>query len=542
MAIPESRCYTVGKFLLIAFRSGFVSVGGKNPVFSEARFLGGTVMASNPGVQALTTKADRLFIDGEWVIATGGNTFPVINPANGRTLAEVADAKREDVRRAIEAAHRALPTWSRTPALRRGNILRRAAALMRGRTEPLARQLTQEMGKPLAEARGEIAYAASFFEWFAGEGERAYGDVIPHSVPGKRHIVIKQPVGVVGAITPWNFPAGMVTRKVGPALAAGCTVVLKPAEQSPLTALSVAEILEEAGLPAGVLNVVNAADPRRVGDELMENPVVRKITFTGSTAVGKHLMRQAADQMKRISLELGGHAPVIVFDDADLDKAVAGVLSSKFRNMGQTCVCANRIFVQEGVFDEFSRRFAEAVGKLRVGDGLDETVQVGPLVNAAGLEKVKAHVENAVQAGARVLVGGDVPTHPDLQEGCYFAPTVLAHVPEETLIMQEETFGPVAPLVSFATEAEAYERANDSNYGLAAYVFTQNLDRAIRAAERLEYGIVGLNDGMPSVAQIPFGGMKESGIGREGGPQGIDEFLEVKLIGLAIDEEVPGTK
>lgn len=486
----------------------------------------------------LTDKADRLYIDGEWVRPSTGMTFSVINPATGEVLAEVADGGRADTQRAIEAAHKAFPSWSKTPALTRGNILRRAADLMRSRQEELARQLTQEMGKPLIEARGEILYAASFFDWFAGEGERIYGDIIPHSVPGKRHVVLKQPIGVVGAITPWNFPAGMVTRKVGPALAAGCTVVLKPAQLSPLTAVSLVEILEEAGVPPGVVNLVNAADPREVGDELLHNPLVRKITFTGSTAVGKFLMREAADSMKRISLELGGHAPVIVFDDADLDKAVAATIASKFRNVGQTCVCANRIYVQEGIFEQFAQRFAEKVAQLRVGNGISEDVQIGPLVNAAGLDKVKKHVADAVANGARILVGGNELKGPEYDGGCFFEPTVLADVSEGMLIMEEETFGPVAPLVSFKTEAEAYERANDSRYGLAAYVFTENLNRAIRAAEHLEYGIVGINEGLPSVAQVPFGGFKESGIGREGGPYGIDEFLEVKLVGLTVDEDV----
>lgn len=479
-----------------------------------------------------------LFIEGEWQAPGSEADFAVINPATGETIARVADGNGADARRAVDAAARALPEWSRLPAVARGAMLRQAALLMRERRERLARQITLEMGKPIREARGEIEYAASFLDWFAGEGERAYGDIIPSAVPGKRHLVLKQPVGVVGAITPWNFPAAMVTRKVGPALAAGCTVVLKPAEQTPLTALSLAEIFAEAGVPAGVFNVVPTKHPAAVGDELLHNPVVRKITFTGSTEVGKHLMRQAADQVKRISLELGGHAPVLVFDDADVDKAVRGTLASKFRNMGQTCVCANRIYVQDGIFDEFARRFAEEVQALRVGDGLSEDVDVGPLINGAGRDKVRTHVSEAVAMGARALVGGDVPVDAPLFAGTYFNPTVLVDVREDMRIMQEETFGPVAPLLRFETEAEAYERANDTPYGLAAYVFTENLSRAWRAAERLEYGIVAVNDGSPSTVQVPFGGMKESGIGREGGPYGIDEFLEVKLVGLGIDEAI----
>lgn len=485
--------------------------------------------------------ADRgtvgLFVNAAWNVPETRRSFAVTNPATGEVLAHVADAGREDARRAIEAAHAALEPWARIPALERGNMLRRAAALMRERQDELARQLTMEMGKPLAEARGEIAYAASFFEWFAGEGERAYGDIIPPAVPGKRHLVLKQPVGVVAAITPWNFPAAMVTRKVGPALAAGCTVVLKPAEQTPLTAISLMEILKEAGVPPGVVNLVTTSDPREVGHELLHNPLVRKITFTGSTEVGKYLMREAAGQVKRISLELGGHAPVIVFDDADIDKAVAGTIASKFRNMGQTCVCANRIYVQAGAFDVFAERFAEAVSRLRVGNGLNDDVQVGPLIDGAGLQKVRDHVADAVAGGARVLTGGHELEGPDFADGCYYAPTVLADVREGMRIMSEETFGPVAPLIAFENEAEVYRRANDSRYGLAAYVFTENINRAWRAAERLEYGIVGVNEGMPSTAQVPFGGFKESGIGREGGPYGIHEFLEVKLVGLTIDED-----
>jgi len=486
------------------------------------------------------TKTYGLFVDGQWQPAQSGQTFPVTDPGTGETIAFVADAGAEDTRRAIEAAHRAFPAWSRTPALARGRILRRVAALMRERKEPLARQLTREMGKPIQEARSEIEYAAGFLDWFAGEGERIYGDIIPHWTPGKRHFVIKQPVGVVAAITPWNFPAAMVTRKVAPALAAGCTVVLKPAEQTPLTALALAELFAEAGLPPGVLNIITASDPRPVGEELLHNELVRKITFTGSTEVGKYLMREAAGQVKRVSLELGGHAPVIVFDDADLDKAVQGTLASKFRNMGQTCVCANRIFVQRGILDAFAERFAAAVSKLKVGYGLEEDVQVGPLIDAAGLEKVKSHVEDAVAKGARVLTGGHVITGNGFSGGCWYAPTVLVDVHEGMRIMHEETFGPVAPIIAFDTEAEAYRRANDSRYGLAAYVFTENINRALRAAERLEYGIVGINEGLPSTPQVPFGGFKESGIGREGGPYGIHEFVEIKMVGLSIDEAVPG--
>lgn len=481
---------------------------------------------------------NSLFIGGKWTAAASGRRFPVVNPATGQTIAWAADGDSDDARRAVDAAHAAFPTWSRLPALQRGRLLRKAAALMHERKDELARLITLEMGKPWREAKGEVAYAASFLEWFAGEGERVYGDIIPNAVPGKRHLVLKQPVGVVAAITPWNFPAAMVTRKLGPALAAGCTVVLKPAEQTPLTAMALMDIFSDAGVPDGVVNLVTTSDPADVGDALLYDERVRKITFTGSTEVGKLLMRKAADQVKRVSLELGGHAPVIVFDDADIDQAVQGTLASKFRNSGQTCVCANRIYVHEPVYDEFAAKFTAAVQKLKVGGGFDETIDVGPLVDEAALEKVSVHVDDALSKGARLLTGGRRLDEGELAKGLFFAPTVLADVSENMRILREETFGPVAPLIPFRREAEAYELANDSPYGLAAYVFTENISRGLRAAERLEYGIVGLNDGTPSTAQVPFGGFKESGIGREGGPYGIQEFLEVKLVGLAVEEDV----
>lgn len=483
-------------------------------------------------------KVRGIYIAGEWVEPASGETYPVVNPATGETLVHVAAGGAEDTRRAIESAAAAFDEWSRVPAVRRGEMLRAAASIMKARREELGRQLTQEQGKPLREGIGEIDYAASFLDWFAGEGERLYGDIVPSVAPGKRHLVFKQPVGVVGAITPWNFPAAMITRKVAPALAAGCTVVIKPAEQTPLTAISIMEIFEEAGFPAGVVNMVTAADPKPVGDTLLGHPLVRKITFTGSTEVGKLIMRGAADQVKRISLELGGHAPVIVFEDADLDTAVAGTIASKFRNMGQTCVCANRIYVHESIFDAFARRLSEKVAELRVGNGLDPDVQIGPLVDDQGLAKVKAHVEDAVAKGARVLTGGKPAAVDGAANGGYFfEPTVLVNVEEGMKIMTEETFGPVAPLISFTSEEEVYRRANTTRYGLAAYVFTENLSRAIRAAERLEYGIVGVNEGLPASAQVPFGGVKESGMGREGGAYGIDEFVYVKLVGLGVKEE-----
>lgn len=483
------------------------------------------------------TERRELFIGGQWRPAASGNTYPVFNPATGETLARVAHGDAADTRAAIEAAEAAFPAWSRVPALERGRLLRAAAALMRERAEALGRQLTLEQGKPLPEAIGEIEYAASFLDWFAGEGERLYGDIVPTAVAGRRYMVLKQPVGVIAAITPWNFPAAMITRKLGPALAAGCTAVVKPAEQTPLTAISMMEIFEEVGVPAGVVNLITTSTARVVGQELIDNPIVRKITFTGSTEVGKLIMRGAADRVKRVSLELGGHAPVIVFDDADLDVAVAGTIASKFRNMGQTCVCANRIYVHKDVIDEFAWKLTEAIAEMPIGNGLEQGVRIGPLIDKQGLEKVRHHVDDAVTKGARVLLGGNVCTSPDLQGGQYFEPTVLVDVDESMQIMQEETFGPVAPLIPFESEEEVYRRANASVYGLAAYVFTENINRAIRAAERLEYGIVGVNEGLVSTAQVPFGGMKESGIGREGGAYGIHEFVDVKMVALGIKED-----
>lgn len=479
----------------------------------------------------------RLYIDGKWRPASSGKTFPVFNPATGEILAHAADGDEMDARAAVEAAQAAFNTWSQVPALRRGRLLRVAAGLMREKAELLGRQLTQEQGKPLAEALGEIEYAASFLDWFAGEGERLYGDIVPPATGGRRYLVLKQPVGVVAAITPWNFPAAMITRKLGPALAAGCTTIVKPAEQTPLTAVSLVEIFEEAGFPPGVINLVTTADPVPVGNELLDNPVVRKITFTGSTEVGKHIMRAAAARVKRLSLELGGHAPVIVFDDADLDTAVKGTINSKFRNMGQTCVCANRIYVHKAVLEPFADRLAERIAQMPVGNGLEPGVRIGPLIDRHGLEKVRRHVEDAVAKGARIVLGGNVCASPGLQGGQYFEPTVLVDVDESMQIMREETFGPVAPIIAFETEEEVYRRANDSEHGLAAYVFTENIHRAIRAAERLEYGIVGVNEGLVSTAEVPFGGVKESGIGREGGAYGIHEFVNVKMVALGVKEE-----
>jgi len=463
---------------------------------------------------------------------TAAKTFAVHNPATLEHLADVADATAEDARDAIEAASRAMPAWTAVPAIERARVLRRAEALMLERADALGRTLTLEGGKPLAEARGEIAYAASFFGWFAGEAERVYGRTIPASQASKRLMVLRQPVGVVGAITPWNFPAAMVTRKVGPAIAAGCSVVLKPAEQTPLTAIAIAEVLAEAGLPAGVLTVVTTSDPAAVGNELLKSSLVRKITFTGSTEVGKYLMREASDSVKRVSLELGGHAPFIVFADADIEAAARGAITSKFRNAGQTCVCANRIYVHASVAKAFTDAFVPLVAALKVGNGVDAGVQIGPLIDQAGVNKVEAHVRDATSHGAQVRVGGHRPAERD--HGYFFEPTVLTDVRDDMLVMREETFGPVAPIATFESEDEVIERANRGPFGLAGYFYTRDLSRAWRVAERLQYGIVGINDPLPSTAQAPFGGYKESGLGREGGSEGMEAFLETKYVSMGL--------
>jgi succinate-semialdehyde dehydrogenase/glutarate-semialdehyde dehydrogenase len=465
-------------------------------------------------------------------MATKRHTFAVHNPATLAHLADVPDATAADTREAIGAASAALASWAATPAPVRARVLRRADALMIERTDALARTLTAEGGKPLAEARGEIAYAASFLGWFAGEAERLYGRIIPASTGAKRLLTVRQPVGVVGAITPWNFPAAMVTRKVAPALAAGCTVVLKPAEQTPLTAIAIADILTEAGLPAGVLIVLATNDPVPVGTELLSNPAVRKITFTGSTNVGKYLMREAAASVKRVSLELGGHAPFIVFPDADIDAAARGAIVSKFRNAGQTCVCANRFYVHASVADAFVEALTPLVRALEVGDGMRDGVHVGPLIDAAGVAKVERHVRDAVTHGATVLVGGERPS--DAGAGYFFEPTLLTEASDDMLVMREETFGPVAPVTTFTGDAEVVARANHGPFGLAAYIYTSSLHRAWTIAEQLEYGIVGVNDPLPSTAQAPFGGFKESGLGREGGSEGMDAFLETKYISMGV--------
>ncbi len=470
----------------------------------------------------------QCLVDGRWIGAASGRTAAVTNPASGATLGNVPDMDAADARRAIEAAHAALPAWRNCTARERAAVLKRLHALMLQHQEDLAVLMTAEQGKPLVESRGEIAYAAGFIEWFAEEARRIYGDVIPGYQKDRRILVLKQPVGVVAAITPWNFPSAMIARKIGPALAAGCTVVVKPALETPYSALALAELGTRAGLPAGVLNVVTGHGSV-IGAELTANPLVRKLTFTGSTATGKLLIAQCAATVKKVSMELGGNAPFIVFDDADLTAAVAGAMASKFRNSGQTCVCANRLLVQAGVYDEFAGRLAAAVAQLRVGDGLQEGTDQGPLIDQRAVEKVEAHIADALARGARVATGG----HRHALGGTFFEPTVLTGVMPAMRVAREETFGPVAPLFRFDSEAEAVRMANDTEYGLAAYLFTRDLGRSFRVAEALEYGIVGLNTGLISTEVAPFGGVKESGVGREGSRYGIEDYLEIKYLAIA---------
>lgn len=472
----------------------------------------------------------RAYIDGAWTTADSQATFPVLDPADGREVAQVADVGAAETRRAITAANAAWPSWRSKTAGERAELLHRWRDLMLENLEDLALIMTREQGKPLAESRGEVRYGASFVTWFAEEARRVYGDVIPGHQRDKRIITLKQPVGVVAAITPWNFPNAMITRKVAPALAAGCTVVVKPAEDTPLSALALAELADRAGFPPGVFNVVTAQDPTAVGGELTGNSIVRKLSFTGSTEVGKLLMRQCADTVKKVSLELGGNAPFIVFDDADLEAAVEGAIASKYRNAGQTCVCANRLLVQAGVYDAFAQRYAAAVADLRVGRGTDEGVSIGPLINAAALEKVESLVADAVAKGATVVTGGE--RH---ERGrTYYRPTVLTDVTPAMAVTNEEIFGPVAPLYRFESEEEALTLANNTPYGLAAYFYARDVGRVWRVAEGLEYGIVGINTGLISTTVAPFGGVKESGIGREGSKYGIDEYVEIKYLCLSV--------
>ncbi|MBI5958682.1 MAG: NAD-dependent succinate-semialdehyde dehydrogenase [Chloroflexi bacterium] len=476
----------------------------------------------------------QLLINGAWQESESGGDYPVTNPATGEVLMFVPDGTARDTRAAIDAAATALPGWSVVPAVERANILRRVAALMLERREHLATVMTLEQGKPLTEARGEIAYAASFLSWFAGEAERIYGQIVPASRPNQRIFVLRQPVGVVALITPWNFPAAMLTRKLGPALAAGCTVIAKPAEQTPLSALELGQLFIEAGIPPGVVNIITCQNPLPFSDTVFADDRVRKISFTGSTEVGRLLIRKSADSVKRISLELGGNAPFIVFKDADLPAAVTGAIMTKFRNSGQTCICANRIFVQRDVYDQFAALFTQEVSKLKVGNGLEPGNVIGPLIDRAAHEKVQRHIDNALEHGAEVLLGGHPLPHSDNPSGTFWQPTVLSHVSSGMLISQEETFGPVAPLIPFDTEAEVIQQANSTPYGLAAYFYTRDVSRVFRVAEQLEFGIVGVNDALPSTAQAPFGGVKQSGLGREGGSFGIDEYLNVKYLSMGI--------
>ena len=470
----------------------------------------------------------QCYIDGTWVDADGGETIDVTNPANGETIGTVPKMGAAETRRAIEAASKAYPAWRRKTAKERGAILRKWYDLLMANQEDLAVLMTTEQGKPLAEAKGEVAYAAAFIDWFAEEGKRVYGDTIPSPNPDWRIVVTKEPVGVCAAITPWNFPAAMIARKVGPALAAGCTMVAKPATQTPYSAFALAVLAERAGVPKGVFSVVTGKSGE-IGTEMTTNPIVRKITFTGSTDVGKLLMKQAAGTVKKVSMELGGNAPFIVFDDADLDAAVAGAIAAKFRNAGQTCVCANRIYVQDGVYDAFADKLAGAVAKLKVGDGLKPDVDQGPLIDSNAVAKVEEHIADAVGKGARIVVGGK---RHELG-GSFFQPTVLIGVTPTMAVAREETFGPVAPLFRFKTEEEAIAMANDTEFGLASYFFSRDIGRIWRVAEALESGLVGVNAGVISTVEAPFGGFKESGVGREGSKYGIDDYLQIKYVCMA---------
>lgn len=471
----------------------------------------------------------QAFIDGQWRDALSGEVITVTNPANDQRLGSVPKMGAEETHEAIDAANRALPAWRALTAKERAAILRRWFDLIMANQDDLARLMTLEQGKPLAEAKGEIGYAASFIEWFAEEGKRVYGDTIPGHQADKRLIVIKQPIGVTAAITPWNFPAAMITRKAGPALAAGCTMVLKPASQTPFSALALAELAQRAGIPDGVFSVVTGS-AGAVGNALTSNPLVRKLSFTGSTEIGRQLMAQCAQDIKKVSLELGGNAPFIVFDDADLDKAVEGALASKFRNAGQTCVCANRLYVQEGVYDRFAEKLQQAVEKLRLGDGLQSGVTIGPLIDDKAVAKVQEHIADALAKGARIMTGGKVHE----LGGNFFQPTIMLDVPDSAKVAKEETFGPLAPLFRFKDEADVIRQANDTEFGLAAYFYARDLSRVFRVGEALEYGIVGINTGLISNEVAPFGGVKASGLGREGSKYGIDDYLEIKYMCIGL--------
>ncbi len=469
----------------------------------------------------------QAYIDGAWCDADNGKSKPVNNPATDEILGTVPDMGTAETRRAIEAANKAWPAWRAKTGKERAAILRKWYELMMANQQDLAVLMTAEQGKPLAEAKGEVAYAAGFIEWFGEEAKRAYGDTIPSHAADRRIVVLKEPIGVTVAITPWNFPAAMITRKAGAALAAGCPMVVKPASQTPFSALALAELGERAGIPKGVLSVVTGS-AGKIGAEMTSNPIVRKLSFTGSTDIGKQLAQECAGTIKKMSLELGGNAPFIVFDDADLDEAVKGAIASKYRNTGQTCVCANRLLVQDGVYDAFAEKLAVAVKKLRVGDGLKGETEQGPLIDMKAVEKIEEHIQDAVGKGARVVVGGKRHA----LGGSFFEPTILADVTPKMLVAKEETFGPLAPLFRFKTEAEAIQMANDTEFGLASYFYSRDIGRIWRVAEALEYGIVGINEGLISTEVAPFGGVKESGLGREGSKYGMDEYMEVKYLCL----------
>ena len=481
----------------------------------------------------ITGQDEQLLIGGRWVDAEAGQRFDVTNPATGDVVGSVPNGSAGDVQAAIAAAAAALDDWKAMPAIARARILRRSADLMRERKDEIAAVMTAEQGKPLAEAAGEVEYAASFMEWFGGEAERVYGQVVPPLNPANRVLVLRQPVGVVAAITPWNFPAAMMTRKLGPAMAAGCTSIVKPASATPLTAALMLRAIEDAGAPPGVVNLVTSRSAGMVAETIFGDRRVRKISFTGSTEVGKDLIRRSADQVKRLSLELGGHAPYLIFDDADLEEAADGLIASKFRNAGQTCVCANRVYVQKGIYKEFVDLLGQKVAKMVVGPGDRPGVTIGPLIDSRGVDKADEHVQDAIRRGARLVTGGGRLTDGELARGSFYAPTVLDGVTPEMLISYEETFGPVAGITEFSTEQEALRLANDSIYGLCAYFHTRDYARLLRVAEQLDYGIVGANTGVISAASVPFGGVKESGYGREGGSVGIDEYLDTKYVLVA---------
>ncbi|MGH8757905.1 MAG: NADP-dependent succinate-semialdehyde dehydrogenase [Burkholderiales bacterium] len=481
---------------------------------------------ANPlGLKDPSLLRNDCFINGEWIAADSLDTILVTNPATGKLIGTVPKMGVGETRRAIQASGRALVTWRSKPAKERSALLVKWYQLIMQNQDDLAMIMTAEQGKPLSESKGEIAYAASFIEWFAEEGKRVYGDTIPAPVGGRRIVVIKQPIGVCAAITPWNFPAAMITRKAGPALAAGCTMVLKPASQTPFSALALCVLAERAGIPEGVFSCVTGS-AAAIGSELTSNPLVRKLSFTGSTEIGKVLMKQCADTVKKTSMELGGNAPFIVFDDADLDAAVIGAIASKFRNAGQTCVCANRLFVQDSVYEKFLEKLKTAVGQLKVGDGTEPGTLIGPLIDGAAVVKVEEHVRDAVKHGATVVMGGQRSN----LGGSFYTPTILSNATRDMLIFREETFGPVAPVFRFSTEAEVIEMANDTEFGLASYFYGRDIGRVWRVAEALEYGIVGINEGLISTEVAPFGGIKESGLGREGSKYGIEDYMEVKYL------------